>query len=88
MSSPCLSYLIALQSHLLRQAVLCPQSESTDDSTDAEVRVVNDQNREHLAEIQGSVLRMASRVFSGAYEVRVCHSAVSLLRDQFSSKYA
>ena len=58
MASPCLRYLMALQSHMLRAIVL---DETSDRSG------VDD-----LQDLQQSVLSLAEKIFSSAHEVSQC----------------
>ena len=64
MASPCLQFLMALTSHLLREAVLHRTPE-----TDLEKEQAKNRTTESLAELQSQVLGLASKIFSGAYEV-------------------
>ena len=68
-ASPCLRYLLALQVHLIRAAVL-HQSTLDDDDDDRDSKSSNTDNTEDsLPELQGAVLSLAEKVFRGAYEV-------------------
>ena len=60
MSSPCLQYLMALQCHILRIAVLHQQSQEVD---------ICGYHHENLQDLQSSVLSLASNIFTGAHEV-------------------
>ena len=64
MASPCLQFLMSLTSHLLREAVLHRTPE-----TDLEKEQAKNRTSESLAELQSQVLGLASKIFSGAYEV-------------------
>lgn len=67
MASPCLRYLMALQSHLLRECTLYREVVESEDDNDNQIPQY--QPTESLAQLQNRVLNLASRVFSGAYEV-------------------
>ena len=55
---------MALSSHLLKEAVLYRAEESDTDKEHAPTK-----SAESLAELQSQVLNLASKIFSGAYEV-------------------
>ncbi len=70
MASPCLRYLMALASHLLRDAVLHkPADETGRDGSGALPTSAQTTTRTNLAQIQTMVLNLASKIFTGAYEV-------------------
>ncbi len=70
MASPCLRYLMALASHLLRDAVLHkPTEESERVGTGTLPSSTQTTPRTNLAQIQTMVLSLASKIFTGAYEV-------------------
>ncbi len=66
MASPCLRFLMALSSHLLREAVLHKTSDGDGDKDKTEQK-----STETLVELQSHVLSLASKIFSGAYEVSI-----------------
>lgn len=68
-SSPCLRYLLALEIHLLRSAILHHHNQKDEDEDEDEGARIR--SEKSLQQLQHIILSLASRVFMGAYEVSI-----------------
>ena len=66
MASPCLRYLMAVQSHLLRECLLHHDENGNEECS---IPLPKKLVRENLSDLKGTLLTYYSNVFKGAYEV-------------------